>query len=338
MGRKLIIGAAAVAVLAVGGYVAAERVAETKVRERIDAELATMGAAEQVTYGKVAVDLFGKGATVSDVVYHEAGVPVWRIDRVALTDYAADAEGRPMRFAAAVTGVHLDFPGWAKSCREQRIACDYVSDDLGDEPEALIADAAVDYRIDDAAKRIAFGSAVTLHGLIEIKAGGTVGGLDMPMLASAAQTVADATRAGLPAPMAAMVAISGLGRAAERVELSNVVVAMRDLGGLRRQAEHAARDGDARPVDEIAAAQLAEAQADLRANADAWVPPEFVEAMAAALKPFALEGKPYRIAVAEGAPVALLVKGANGLELAPGIVDPRSLFAALKPSVSNAPL
>lgn len=338
MARKLIIGVAAVAAVAVGGYVAAERAAEGKVRERIDAELGTLGLAEQVTYGKIGVDLFGKGATVADVVYSEAGVPVWRIDRVALTDYAADAEGRPARFAAAVSGVHLDFPGWAKSCAEKRVACEYVSDELGDEPEAILADAGVDYRVDDAARRIAFGAAVTLHGLIEIKTAGTVGGFDLATLANAAQTAAEATRAGLPAPMAAMVAVGGIGRATERVELSNLAVTVRDLGGLRRQAEHAAKTGDTRPAAEIAAEQLADAEAEMRATAPEWVPPELIEAMTAALRPFAMDGKPYRLAVAEGEPVVLLVKGPTGLELAPGIVDPASLLAVLKPTVSNKPL
>lgn len=338
MARKLIIGVAAVAILGLGGYLAAERVAEDKVRDRIKAGLAEAGLAEQVTYGKVKVDLFGRGTTVADLVYAEDEVPVWRIDRVELADYAADAEGRPVRLAATVSGVHLDFPGWAKSCREKQVACDYVSDDAGEEPEALVADLGLDYGIDDAAKRLKFGAAVALRGLLEVKAGGTVGGLDMPMLATAVKTASDATHAGLPAPMAAMVAVSGIGRAAEKLELSDIAMVVRDLGGMRRQAERAAKDGDARPVEEIAAAQLAEAQEELRANAQAWVPPEFVEAMSAALKPFALEGKPYRIGLAEGAPVELMVKGARGLELAPGIVDPQSLFAALRPTVSNKPL
>lgn len=338
MARKLIIGAAAVAVLGVGGYFAAERVAEDKARARIAAGLAEAGLADQVTYGKVGVDLFGRGATVADIVYAEDGVPVWRIDRVELADYADDAEGRPVRLAATVSGVQLDFPGWAKSCQEKQVACEYVSDDESEAPEALVADLGLDYRIDDAAKQLKFGAAVSLRGLVEVKAGGTVLGLDTPMLATAAKTASDATRAGLPAPMAAMVGGSGIGRAAEKIDLNEIAMTVRDLGGMRRQAERAAKDGDTRPVAEIAAEQLAEAQEELRANAQGWVPPEFVEAMAAALKPFALEGKPYRIGLAEGAPVALMVKGARGLEFAPEIVDPPSLFAALRPTVSNKPL
>lgn len=337
MARKLIIGAAALAAICVGGYAVAERLAEDGMRERIDTEIAALGLSEQVTYGKVGVNLLGQGATVRDLVYSQAGVPVWRVDRVAVTDYAF-AESRLVRLAASVSGVHLDFPGWEKSCREHGVACEYVSDDLREEPDAVLADLAVDYRVDDPARRITLGGAVTLRDLVEIKVGATVGGIGLAAIAEAARTATDATRAGLPAPMAAAVAVAGLGRSAERIEVADVAVALRDLGGLRRQAEQAAKDGDARPLGEIAEAQLAEAQAELRASAEAWVPPAFVEALSEALRPFAMEGKPYRLAVAEGEPVTLLVKGANGLELAPGIVDPATLFAAMRPTVSNKPL
>ncbi len=340
MSRKLTWGALALAVLAVGGYFGAERYAETRMRERIDAELAAAELAGHVTYGEVKANLFDQGGTVRDIVLTEDGVPVWRIDRATVRKYETDAKGHPLRVVTEVSGVHLDFPGWDKACREKGVACDYNPDDGNPSPDEVIADADIDYRMDDAAKTMQFRYGVTLRGLIEVGLAGTVTGLDTAALTAASESAKGAMQSGLPPAMVSLIVAADLGRNAERIAVSDFRVAMRDLGGLRRQAERRARaEGDARPPEALVAEDLDAAQAALRDSAQAWVPKEFTAAMADALKPFALEGKPYRIGAAEGAPVALFERGPTGsLGLAPGLTDVRALFDALHPSVGNAPL
>lgn len=342
MRRKLVwIGAVAVAV-AFGGYKAAEIYAESRVRERIDATVATMGLGDRVTYGAVDVDLIGAGASVSDFVFSEQGVPVWRIDRLAVTDYAADAQGRPVRFAGEIGGAHLAFAAWAKACAAQGIACEYAADAemlAAQGMDELLVDAALDYRIDDAAKTIAVGGELTLRDVARFALKGRVIGIDQQALAEAAGGAERALAADIPPAMALVLMGVSLGRTAERVAVADLGFSMRDLGGARRSAVRIAEaERDPRPVDAVLAEQLAEAKAVLQASAPAWMPPEFVAAMAAALDPFVWDGKPYTLTMAQGAPVDLLRRGQAGLELPPEIFTPAALFAALTPRVSNAPL
>jgi hypothetical protein len=342
MRRKLLIGVGVVCVVAAGGYKAAEIFAEKKVRQRIDTQVAAMGLTGQVAYGKVDVDLIGSGAAVSDFVFSEQGEPVWRIDRLAVTEYAEDKTGNPTRFAGEMTGAHLAFAEWAKLCKEKHVACAYEGD-----AEALAAhgtaemlvDASVDYRIDDPAKEITFSSALTLRDTIDFALKGKVIGLDNQAMAEAAAGAGRAIEANLPPAMALLVMGVQLGRTAEQVAISDFGFAMKDLGGVRKGAMRRAEEtNDQRPVDAVLAEQLTEAKVQLHASAQPWMPEGFVDDMGKALDAFVWDHKPYRITMAQGKPVTLLTRGQAGLELPPEISNSRSLFDTLTPKVDNQPL
>ncbi len=342
MRRKVLVGIGAVCVIAAGGYVAAEMIAEKKVRERIDTQVAAMGLTGQVAYGKVDVDLIGSGASVSDFVFSEQGEPVWRIDRLAVTQYAEDKNGNPTHFAGGMTGVHLAFAEWARLCKEKGVACAYEGD-----AEALAAhgttemvvDASLDYRIDDPAKQITLSGALTLRDTIDFGLKARILGLDNQAMAEAAAGAGRAIDANLPPAMALLVMGVQLGRTAEQVALADFGFAMKDLGGVRKGAQRRAEEtNDQRPLDAVLAEQLAEAKEQLHASAQPWMPEGFLDGMANALDPFIWDHKPYRITMAQDKPVVLLTRGQAGLELPRGIANSRQLFDVLTPKVDNDPL
>lgn len=342
MRRKLLVGVGVLCVVAAGGYKAAEFAAEKKVRERIDGEVAALGLTGQVSYGKVDVDLLGRGGSVADFVVSEQGEPVWRIDRISVTDYAEDKQGNATRFSGGIEGAHLAFAEWAKLCDEKGVACEYAGD-----AEALAArgttemlvDASVDYSIDDPTKTINLGAALTLRDTIDFGLKAKIIGLDNQAMAEAAAGAGRAMEANLPPAMALLVMGAQLGRTAEQVAISNLGFAMKDLGGVRKGAmRHAEDTNDQRPVDAVLAEQLTDAKAQLHATALPWMPDGFIDAMAKALDPFVWEAKPYRITMAQDKPVVLLTRGRAGLELPREIVNSRQLFDALTPKVDNDPL
>jgi len=276
------------------------------------------------------------------VTYSEKGTVIWRIDRVTVAGWSEDAKGHLRDADISVRGVHFAFAQWAKDCAATGAACAYAAnsqDVIDNGIDDLLVDLDLGYHMNDAEKRLRLAGGVTLRDYVAFAAKLTVGGMSAETLDKIGSWGRNAAQSGVPPVIAVALFGQTAGKSIEKVELGDFGFAMTDLGGVRRHAEmQAKKDGDTRPVDEIVHAQVAAVQAEIRAEAQPWMPAAFTESMAKALEPFAYNGKPLRIRTTGAAPLLLLQRGAHGLEAGPDLADPTRLFQALVPKVDNAPL
>lgn len=341
-GKKLLIAGVAAGVLVGGGYGVAKHMAETRIRQQIDAFLTENGAIDAVKYGQVSADPFRKGAVVRDITVTEEGVVTWRADSVEVADLKTDDKGGPLSLVGHLRGLHLTFAQWVSDCKEKQAACDYVEDaqDMVDQGiDELLLDMDLDYRMDEAAKRMRLRANLNLHDFMEVGLKAEIGGLNNQILRESGEWLDQAGQVGIPPAMMVMAFGATVGKKIDRIEIGNLGVAVTDHGGVRHRVKVQAKaNGDTRPVDDILREEIASVQADIRANPGGQLPPALVEQMAKALEPFAMQGKPYRVVTTAKEPVVVVQNGPNGLELGPAFDTPLTIIDALAPQIGNEPL
>ncbi len=138
-------------VLAGSGYLAAEKIANARMKGEIDAEIEKYREDADITYGKLNYDLSGGEATMTDfrVAAKESGAGEVKVDKMVVTDFKPKKDGAkiPPLLHLKANGIHLSEEATA------HLDLDDELKDLGYETPPRI-DAEIDYEYDLETKQL----------------------------------------------------------------------------------------------------------------------------------------------------------------------------------------